>query len=407
MSISDGRDELTTVGLVTGGHFLSHFYLLVFPPLFPFLRSEFELSGAELGLIVSIISVGMLLQIPVGELVDRIGAKWILVVGIATTAIGVSLAGVASTYLLLVGAAALSGIGQASFHPANYPLLEAVSDPDRLGKNFSVHTFGGYVGFAAAPVIVGFLGTTYGWRVAVLSVGGAGILYALAVAAFLRPVYRAGIGDSDDDATAATSSRTALFRPGILIMSLFFVVFTMAEKGVQTFTPLLVIDGFRLSEAIGNASLSVFFAVTSVAVLTGGVLADRYEPRTVIAVATTIAAGTLLVLVGEAVPIGATVVIGAFGVAGGAFGLVFASRDRLVSEHSAEGSTGRSFGFVFTASSLGSLSSPLLLGLVIDVSTTSLAFALVSGFFLLSGAVVLLLGSNFASPLPGRLSREN
>ncbi|THE65788.1 MFS transporter [Salinadaptatus halalkaliphilus] len=406
MAASNHWTERSTVGLVSGGHFLSHFYIIVFPPLFPLLRAEFDVSTAALGLIVSIISLGMLLQIPVGELVDRIGAKWILVAGIATTSIGVMVAGLANTYLVLVAGAAISGIGQASFHPANYPLLEAVSDDDRLGKNFSIHTFGGYVGFAAAPVIVGFLALTAGWRSALLLVGAVGVGYAVLTAVLLEPVYQANLDGTDDEAeTASTSSLSALLQPTILIMAVFFIVFTMAEKGIQTFTPLLVIDGFGLSETVGNTTLSVFFAVASVTVLLGGVLADRYDPRAIIAGATTIAAGTMFVAVVDVVPIGALAAIVTFAVAGGAFGLVFASRDRLVSTYAAEGSTGRSFGFVFTASSLGSLSTPLLLGAAIDLSSTILAFALIAGCFLLSGLVVLLIGERSSAFLTGVASR--
>jgi MFS family permease len=399
-------EEFATVGLVTAGHFLSHFYLLAFPPLFSLIRPEFGLSNAQLGLVVSVISVAMLLQIPVGELVDRIGGKWVFVGGVAVTSLGVLLAGTATSYLALLAFATLSGIGQATFHPADYPLLETVSEPERRGRNFSIHTFGGYVGFAAAPVVVGTLGIALGWRTALLIVGSVGVAYAGVVALALRPVYRQQIDasvDTDDDGGA--SSRAALLRPGILVMSVFFVVFTMAGKGIQTFTPILAVDGFRLTESIGNTALSVFFAVTAIAVLLGGVIADRHDPRHIIAAATTMAAATLFVVVGDVVPIDAIAVIVLFGLAGGAYGLVFASRDRLVSSYSPSGSTGRSFGFVFTASSLGSLSSPVLLGAVIDVSTPSTAFVLIGGFFLLSGLVVLAIGAapaSLSARLPSR-----
>jgi FSR family fosmidomycin resistance protein-like MFS transporter len=32
------------VGLIGAGHFLSHFYLLTLPPLFPLLKAEFGVS---------------------------------------------------------------------------------------------------------------------------------------------------------------------------------------------------------------------------------------------------------------------------------------------------------------------------------------------------------------------------
>lgn len=61
MGIGSGIGDRRTIATVTGGHFLSHFYILVFPPLFPMMREELALSNAELGLTVSVISLGTLL----------------------------------------------------------------------------------------------------------------------------------------------------------------------------------------------------------------------------------------------------------------------------------------------------------------------------------------------------------
>ena len=389
-------EEVTTVGLVTGGHFLSHFYLLTFPPLFPLLRAELSLTNTELGVIVAVLSAAMVLQVFVGEVVDRVGAKRVFVAGIVLTALGVFVAGMAPSYLALLAFAGLSGLGQSAFHPAGYPLLETVSDPDRVGKNFSIHTFGGYVGFAVVPLVVGTLGFTYGWRTALLAVGSIGLVYAVVVAFALSPVYRTNMNGDDADSEASsdrqpTNVREVFLRPVILVMAAFFILVTMASIGIQSFTTILAIDGFELTETTGNTALSVFFAGTALCVLVGGVLADRYEPTGVILIAATVSALAMFALVADILSITQTTFIALFALSGGAYGLTFASRDRLVSTYAAAQSTGRSFGFVFTVSALGQLISPVLLGAVIDFSVVTNAFVLVGAFFLLSGLVVLVL----------------
>lgn len=35
------RDDVKILGLIGSGHFLSHFYMLCLPPLFPFFKTEF------------------------------------------------------------------------------------------------------------------------------------------------------------------------------------------------------------------------------------------------------------------------------------------------------------------------------------------------------------------------------
>ena len=51
------RDWRYVVAVVTGGHALSHFYLLAFPPVLPQLRAAFELSNTEFGLLMSVIAL--------------------------------------------------------------------------------------------------------------------------------------------------------------------------------------------------------------------------------------------------------------------------------------------------------------------------------------------------------------
>lgn len=389
--------ELPVVTLVTGGHLLSHFYLLALPPLFPLLRTELGLSNAQLGLLVGVISAAMLLQVVVGEVVDMVGAKWVFVGGVAATSLGIFLSGTVSSYPALLVLAVVSGVGQATFHPADYSLLEAVSSADRIGQNFSIHTFGGFIGFTSAPLIVGSLGNAYGWQTALLVVGGVGIVYAGIAALTLHPVYRSQVEAVSDSDEQSTHSRRLFLRREILIMAAFFALFSVAGAGIRAFTPILAIDGFQLTTAIGNTALSGFFAVTAVSVLVGGVLADRYDPSYVIFTATGTAALIFLFVISGLISVSGTAFMLLIGGAGVGYGLIFASRDRLVNKYAPAESTGKTFGFVFTLSSLGSLVSPIALGVVIDHSTVQVAFALVSVFFVLSGLVVLAI-------VPGRSS---
>ena len=80
--------------LVGTGHFFAHFYVIVLPPLFPLLRDELAVSYAALGLLLTMPSLAtMMLQTPVGFLVDRFGARWPLVNGLGTMSGGGGAAG--------------------------------------------------------------------------------------------------------------------------------------------------------------------------------------------------------------------------------------------------------------------------------------------------------------------------
>ena len=77
-----GHDS-RVLSLIGAGHMLSHFYQLSFPPLLLVWREEFGASFIALGLIISLFSLATgLSQIPAGVLVDRYGARPVLVIGL-------------------------------------------------------------------------------------------------------------------------------------------------------------------------------------------------------------------------------------------------------------------------------------------------------------------------------------
>jgi MFS family permease len=178
------------IGTVSVAHFLSHFYFLVFPPLFPLLREEFGVNNTQLGLLFSLLFLmPSILQIPVGDLVDRIGAKRVFVAGIAVTGLGTMATTLSTSYAMLLAFALLAGVGQSVFHPADFALLETVTDETNRGKGFGTHTFAGFLGFAAGPLIAGGLGVRYGWRTALFGLGTVGVAYAVAVWLTMEPVH--------------------------------------------------------------------------------------------------------------------------------------------------------------------------------------------------------------------------
>lgn len=382
--LSSRGDRRFVVGMVSGGHFMSHFYLLAFPPLFPLVRDTFGLSNTELGLIVSMVMLPpLVLQIPVGQLVDRVGAKRVFVVGLALTGAATTVAGLVPTYPLLLAVALLAGVGQSAFHPSDYALLSAVVDDENEGKGFSVHTFGGFVGFAAAPVVIGGIGVAVNWRAALLLAGSVGVLYALVAQLTLDTVYLDQLGTTE---TGGSSSSIAeirgLLTPELTLLFLFYMLLFMAGTGIQSFTTVFLVSTYGLPETIGNSVLTTYFALSAVGILVGGMVADRYDIHAIIGVTMGIATALTAVLAVRALPSTALVAFAGFGTIGFLTGSMRPSRDSLVSLHSPSDSSGRSFGFVFSGGSLGGFVSPVLLGYLIDAVSIELAVLCIAAFFL-------------------------
>ena len=52
-------DEPRIIGLVSAAHFVSHYYILLLPPLFAFIRADYGVSYTELGLAIAAFNVGL------------------------------------------------------------------------------------------------------------------------------------------------------------------------------------------------------------------------------------------------------------------------------------------------------------------------------------------------------------
>ena len=118
--------ETRVIASVSAAHFVSHFYFLVLPPLFVFVRDEYGLSYTELALAITVFNiVSAIFQTPAGLLADRIGAFTVLVAGLVLGAIAFALTGLVHSYWFLVAMFGIAGLANTVYHPADYALLVA------------------------------------------------------------------------------------------------------------------------------------------------------------------------------------------------------------------------------------------------------------------------------------------
>lgn len=392
IAAAQARRDARVIGLIGAAHMLSHVYIFVLPPLFPLLKEHFGVSYVELGLALTVFNVlSGLTQAPCGFLVDRFGARPILAAGLALS--GLAFVGVALTdsYWALVALMALGGIANSVYHPADYAILSATIDSSRIGRAFSLHTFAGFAGGAAAPGLMLTMTALAGWKSGVLLVGAAGLAVAAAV-------FAAGESlDGDRAARRAGGSERAgwrlLFSPPIFMCFLFYVALATSSGGLNSFSvaALMHLDGVSLVEA--NVALTGFLGGSALGILAGGVIADRTRRHEMVAMAGFVSTAALVALIG-ATPLGAVALALIFTVAGLLWGLIMPSRDMLVRAVTPPGQTGAVFGFVSTGFNVGGAVTPLLFGWVLDRADPSWVFFLAAGF--MSLALLTVVGAKAA-----------
>jgi MFS transporter, FSR family, fosmidomycin resistance protein len=370
---SMGRD-IRVIGLVSGGHFFSHFYFLVLPPLFPLLKVEFGVSYASLGLFLTAASLATgICQTPVGFLVDRFGARWILLGGLLLHSVAIMAIGFTSSYWAVLVLFMVAGVANTVYHPADYAILNARVTPHRLGRAFSIHTFSGNIAWAIAPAAMVSLTALWDWRTAVILAGLAGIVTAAVLA-----IRGADLVDRDGDlendrATPPPTSEGAqplsgvqlLMSPPILMAFLFFMFIAMGTGAVRVFSVAALVAIYDTPLEAANGVLTGFLGGAAAGILVGGLLVDRVGKPELTAIVGFLVGAALLAAAGTfSLPIAAMAAV--LTGAGFVTGIVQPSRDLLVRRVTPPGSMGKVFAFVSTGLALGGVLMPIAFGWLMD-----------------------------------------
>jgi MFS transporter, FSR family, fosmidomycin resistance protein len=400
--------ERRTVGLISTAHGFSHFYMLVLPPIFPLLHADLGVSYLALGTLLAVYAtLTGIMQVPMGILVDRIGGRSILTLGLALNATAILLVGLYPTYWAMLVFMALAGAGNAVFHPADYAILSARVADSRIGRAFSVHLFAGYIGWMLAPPAVLALTALAGWRVALVVLGLMGIACAVLLAA-----QRESLSDDEDRRQARAAAtllrsrggRTGialLMTPVIAVLFLFYTLVAMAGTGIQSFSVVANVALHGVTLAGANLAMSAYFVAAAVGTLAGGWVADRVARlELATGVSFMLSAGFILLLGFPGLSLAGVTVL--MMLAGFFIAVVAPLRDVMVRQAAPRGSVGTAFGIVTTGFSVGAALTPIALGRVADLGQPSLVFfatALITVLCTLT--LVVVRSAREAGPPPG------
>ena len=392
------RRDTQIISVIGVAHMLSHFYQFTLAPLFVLIAPDLGVSYTALGTMMGAMFVtSAMLQTPAGILVDKIGGRPVLFGGLFLMAGATACYAFAPNYETLIVLAIVAGVGNSVFHPADYSILNANVSKTWMGRAYSVHSIGGYVGFALAPVAATLLAGPFGWRMAVAIVGVAGIAIAV-VLYFLR-------GKEAPTEASARATRNAepglgigiLFRPQILLSFGFFLVLAMGLIGIQSFGTTALVGGWSMSLETAGVVLSVFVFAAPVGILVGGYVADHMPTHHTTAAIAFVASGICIV----AIPVlGLTglAISAAFLAAGLLFGFALPSRDMFIRSMTPEGASGRVFGFIYGGLDSGAAITPILFGLFMDNDKPRWVF-LAAGLLIIASAAVCKIASIVAARL--------
>ncbi len=394
------RRDVRIIGLIGTAHFFSHFFQLTLPPLFPLLKDVFGVPYVALGLAVSVFyggsGIGQTLS---GFLVDRVGALRVLMAGMGLLAGAIALAGLVPSYWFLLPVALLAGLGNSVFHPADYSILNASVDPRRIGRGYRRHAISGNLGWRVAPTVVFALTAHFGWRAALVTVGGLGL--AMVVVLATQGGVFTGAHGGARRARGGTDVRVLLTAP-VLAAFAYFALIATALVGMQTFGVTGLMRVYETPMALATAALTAFLLGGAAGILGGGFLADRTSRHDVVAVSGLIGAAALILLVATG-GVGPSRLPLLLAVAGFCQGVTAPSRDMLVRAATPPGASGKVFGFVYSGLDLGSCLVPVAFGWMLDHRDPRMLFVAV-GVLLLCTIGTVVQVRRRAQPVPAAVT---
>jgi FSR family fosmidomycin resistance protein-like MFS transporter len=271
------------LGAISFSHMLNDMIQSLILAIYPLLKSGFDLSFAQIGLITLTYQLtASLLQPLVGHVADRRALPYSLPVGMGFTLCGLLLLAVAPNFPVLLVAAALVGTGSSVFHPESSRVARMASG-GRAGLAQSLFVVGGNFGAALGPLLAAWIVVPHGRG----SVAWFSLAALLAIVVLVQVghwyarhhVVRGKAHLRHTEAPALSRGRVmgALLVLGVLIFSKYFYL-----ASISSYYTFYLMHTFGVSVQNAQVHLFAFLFAVAAGVLIGGPLGDRIGRKWVI-----------------------------------------------------------------------------------------------------------------------------
>ena len=283
---TQARTKTTFAVLIAIGfcHLLNDMVQSLIPALYPMLKASFSLDFGQIGLITLTFQMtASLLQPLVGLYTDRRPQPYSLAIGSGLTFVGLLALSAASTFVTLLMASALVGMGSAVFHPESARVARMASGGQH-GLAQSLFQVGGNVGSSLGPLLAAFIVLPRGQSsIAWFSFTALIAMSVLTKVGAWSKMHRLAIGKSravHGDRHAAISTKRIVIAIVVLIALMFSKFFYLAS--ISSYYTFYLINKFHISVQSAQIHLFIFLAAVAAGTLIGGPVGDRIGRKLVI-----------------------------------------------------------------------------------------------------------------------------
>ncbi|WP_017257001.1 MFS transporter [Pedobacter arcticus] len=266
-------------------HLLNDMMQSVIPSIYPMIKTNFDLSFTQIGLITFTFQLtASLLQPFIGLYTDKNPRPYSLAIGMMFTLCGLVMLSFATSFVWLLVSVSLIGMGSSIFHPESSRVAHMASG-GKKGLAQSIFQVGGNAGSAIGPLLAALIIVPYGQL----------YIICFALAAVIGAVILIGIGKWYKNhlylkqakpvnvavrEIPALSRKRIMISLGILLVLIFSKYFYMAS--MTSYFTFFMIDKFQVTVQQSQLYLFAFLAAVAAGTIIGGPLGDRFGRKYII-----------------------------------------------------------------------------------------------------------------------------
>jgi MFS family permease len=361
-------------------------------PCIPAFARQFGVSVAAAASVISAFALmRVAFALPAGRLVDRLGSRRVMAIGITVVAVSSMLAGLSQSFVQLLVLRGVGGLGSAMFSVSAQALLLASVPGDQRGRASGLYTGGFLLG--------GITGPALGGVIAAWSLRAPFFLYGalLVVPAVIATVALGSVARQEAPQATATARESLTVLAGALRSRAYQAAAAVnladgfAIIGIRgAIIPLFVRDSLHRSATWTGIGFLVFAALNGAALLPAGRVADTLGRRPVMVAGCAISAVGLLLL--AVLPGGLWAYLGALAVAGAGSGLLDVAPSAMLGDLlSAQARRGGILvAFFQMAGDAGTVTGPVVAGYLVDSASYPAAFGLAGGVLAAAALLAVL-----------------
>lgn len=282
---AEANTTLAILASLSVCHLLNDMNQSLVPAIYPILKQSYNLDFGQIGLITLAFQLtASMLQPAVGLVTDRRPQPYSLPIAMACSLVGLVLLAIAHSYAMILGAAALVGVGSSVFHPEASRVARMASG-GRYGFAQSLFQVGGSTGSAIGPLLAAFIVVPRG-QISIAWFSAAALLAILLLSIVSQwyarhPSIQARQGRRNvAPAGSALPRRTVLLGITVLLVLLFSKnVYTASLSSYYTF---YLIQKFHVTLPSAQFHLFAFLGAVAAGTFAGGPIGDRFGRKPVI-----------------------------------------------------------------------------------------------------------------------------